>query len=52
MCNIAKSLHTVYMEEMVVAQCLPLTPEICGSNPDIDKVLSTNFTMEKTFIKK
>ena len=28
------------------------TPEICGSNPDIGIILSTNCTKEKTKIKK
>ena len=32
-------------------QLLP-TPEICSSNPDIGKVLSTNCKIEKTKIKK
>ena len=40
---------------VVVAQLveglLP-TPEICGLNPDIGKILSTNRTIEKTKIKK
>ena len=39
---------------VVVAQLvewsLP-TPEFCGSNPDIDKILSTNCTIEKPKIK-
>ena len=35
----------------LVEQTLP-TPEICSSNPDIDKILSTNCTIEKTKIKK
>ena len=36
---------------MVVEQLVErslLTPEICGSNPDIGKILSTNCTIEKT----
>ena len=40
---------------MVVAQLvdrLPLTTEIRGSNPDIDKILSTNCAIEKTKIMK
>ena len=40
---------------MVVAQLVersPLTPEICGSNPDIGKILFTNCTREKTERKK
>ena len=40
---------------MVVAQLveqLLLTPEICGSNPDTSKILSTNCTIEKTKINK
>ena len=35
----------------LVEQLLP-TPEICSSNPDIGKILSTNCTLEKTKIKK
>ena len=40
---------------MVVAQLVEqslLTPEIRGSNPDIGEILSTNYTIEKTKIKK
>ena len=40
---------------MVVAQLVEqslLTPEIRGSNPDIDKILSTNCSIESTKIKK
>ena len=40
---------------MIVAQLversLPI-PKIRGLNPDIGKILSTNFTIEKTKIKK
>ena len=35
----------------LVEQLLP-TPEICGSNPDISKILSTHCTIEKMSIKK
>ena len=35
----------------LVERSLP-TPEICGSNPDISKILSTNCTIEMTKIKK
>ena len=40
---------------VVVAQLVErslVTPEICGSNPDISKILSTKCTIEKTKIKK
>ena len=40
---------------MVVAQLVELslaTPEIRGSNPDIEKFLFTNCTIEKTKIEK
>ena len=40
---------------VVVAQLVErwlLTPEIRGSNPDISKILSTNYTLEKTKIQK
>ena len=40
---------------MVVVQLveqLLLTAEICSSNPDIGKILSTDCTIEKTKIKK
>ena len=31
---------------------LLLTPEVCGLNPNIGKILSTNCTIEKTKKKK
>ena len=35
----------------LVERLLP-TPEICGSNPDIGKTLTSNCKLEKTKIKK
>ena len=45
-----KSLLAAVVAQLV-ERSLP-TPEICGLNPDIGKILSTNYTVEKTKIKK
>ena len=52
--------HNILVKEpllwaVVVAQLVErslTTPEICNSNPDIVKILSTNCTIEKAKIKK
>ena len=48
-------MSTKYSRAVVVAQLLERllpTPEICGSNPDIGEMVSTNCAIEKTKIKK
>ena len=46
-----KTAFRAVVVAQLIEQSLP-TPEIRGSNPDIGKILSANYTIEKTKIKK